>query len=85
MSSKNFSAKLRISDVPQQDVRLNLILGKQSVKVFQQAKLKIQDNILKMLSITADHNVIIIDTSVIKLHKHGYDGKETPQTIHRNQ
>lgn len=39
------------------------------------AKLEVWDEILRMLSINADPEVIIIDATFIKLHQHGTGAK----------
>lgn len=43
------------------------------------------DDILKMLSINADPEVIIIDTSFVKLRQHGSGAKGALQTRHRTK
>jgi transposase len=44
-------------------------------RFLQWARLKIWDDILKMLSVNADPEVIIIDASFVKLHQHGSGAK----------
>jgi len=44
-------------------------------RFLQWTKLEVWDNILKTLSIHADREAIIIDTSFIKVHQHGCGGK----------
>jgi len=44
-------------------------------RFLQWAKLEIWDDILKMLSVNADSEIIIIDASFVKLHQHGCGAK----------
>ena len=44
------------------------------------ARLEVGDKILRMLSINADPEVIIIDATFIKLHQHGTGAKGALQS-----
>ena len=46
-------------------------------RFLQWAKLEIWDDILKMLSVNADSEIIIIDASCVKLHQHGCGANTT--------